>query len=56
VKVKGYFAWTLFDNFEWQNGYTLGFGSNFIDYKNNLKRYPKLSARWFRKFFAKKLL
>ncbi|KEH37612.1 glycoside hydrolase family 1 protein [Medicago truncatula] len=53
VNVQGYFAWSLFDNFEWQDGYTLRFGINFVDFKNNLKRYPKLSARWFRKFLEK---
>ena len=55
MNVQGYFAWSLLDNFEWQDGYTLRFGINFVDFKNNLKRYPKLSARWFRKFLAKKL-
>ncbi|PRQ35254.1 putative beta-glucosidase [Rosa chinensis] len=53
VKVKGYFAWSLFDNFEWNTGYTCRFGLNFIDYKNGLERYPKLSAGWFKKFLQK---
>ncbi|XP_050276671.1 beta-glucosidase 12-like isoform X2 [Quercus robur] len=50
VNVKGYFAWSLLDNFEWNSGYTVRFGINFVDYKNGLKRYPKLSARWFKRF------
>ena len=50
VNVKGYFAWSLLDNFEWNSGYTVRFGVNFVDYKNGLKRYPKLSARWFKRF------
>ncbi|XP_021277975.1 beta-glucosidase 12-like [Herrania umbratica] len=50
VDVKGYFAWSLLDNFEWMNGYTVRFGINFVDYKNGLKRYPKLSAHWFKDF------
>ncbi|KAF3958079.1 hypothetical protein CMV_016971 [Castanea mollissima] len=50
VNVKGYFAWSLLDNFEWSNGYTVRFGINYVDYKNGLKRHPKLSARWFKKF------
>lgn len=50
VKVQGYFAWSLLDNFEWNDGYTVRFGINFVDYENDLKRHPKLSARWFRKF------
>ncbi|KAJ7980720.1 Beta-glucosidase [Quillaja saponaria] len=53
VNVKGYFAWSLLDNFEWNSGYTVRFGINFVDYKNGLKRHPKLSARWFRNFLAK---
>ncbi|KAG5139443.1 hypothetical protein JHK84_033211 [Glycine max] len=50
VNVKGYFAWSLLDNFEWHLGYTVRFGMNFIDYKNDLKRYSKLSALWFKDF------
>ncbi|KAK4582311.1 hypothetical protein RGQ29_025475 [Quercus rubra] len=50
VNVKGYFAWSLLDNFEWGAGYSVRFGINYVDYKNGLKRYPKLSARWFKKF------
>ncbi|PQQ05440.1 hypothetical protein Pyn_17918 [Prunus yedoensis var. nudiflora] len=33
VHVKGFFAWSLLDNFEWYSGYTLRFGMNFVDYK-----------------------
>ncbi|KAB2077745.1 hypothetical protein ERO13_A06G117500v2 [Gossypium hirsutum] len=50
VNVKGYFAWSLLDNFEWASGYTVRFGFNFVDYKNGLKRYPKLSAQWLKIF------
>ncbi|AES86837.2 putative beta-glucosidase [Medicago truncatula] len=53
VNVQGYFAWSLLDNFEWSDGYTVRFGINFVDYENDLKRHPKLSARWFRKFLEK---
>ncbi|KAG4945187.1 hypothetical protein JHK87_041194 [Glycine soja] len=53
VNVKGYFAWSLLDNFEWNNGYTVRFGINFVDYKNGLKRYQKLSAKWFKNFLKK---
>lgn len=53
VKVKGYFAWSLFDNFEWADGYSCRFGLNFVDYKNGLKRHPKLSAAWFKAFLRK---
>ncbi|KAI5390747.1 beta-glucosidase 12 [Lathyrus oleraceus] len=53
VKVQGYFAWSLLDNFEWIAGYTMRFGINFVDYKDNLKRHHKLSAHWFRNFLKK---
>ncbi|KAA8527262.1 hypothetical protein F0562_034641 [Nyssa sinensis] len=48
VKVKGYFAWSLLDNFEWSEGYTVRFGINYINYKDGLKRHPKLSSIWFK--------
>ncbi|XP_057834160.2 beta-glucosidase 12-like [Cryptomeria japonica] len=48
--IQGYFAWSLLDNFEWTNGYTVRFGLHYVDYKNNLHRYPKASAYWFHKF------
>ena len=47
IKLKGYFAWSLFDNFEWASGYSVRFGINYIDYKT-LKRIPKASALWFK--------
>lgn len=47
VDVRGYFAWSLLDNFEWTQGYTERFGLNYVDYKDGLKRYPKKSALWF---------
>ncbi|RWR77814.1 beta-glucosidase 12 isoform X1 [Cinnamomum micranthum f. kanehirae] len=50
VDVRGYFAWTLLDNFEWSDGYTVRFGINYVDFDNGLKRYPKHSAHWFKKF------
>ncbi|XP_004490615.1 beta-glucosidase 13-like [Cicer arietinum] len=53
VNVKGYFAWSLLDNFEWTEGYTVRFGSIFVDYNNNLKRYRKQSAEWFKNFLRR---
>lgn len=50
VRVKGYFAWSLMDNFEWASGYVIRFGVIYIDFKDNLKRIPKLSAEWFGNF------
>lgn len=56
ASVKGYFAWSLIDNFEWSTGYTVRFGINFVDYKNGLKRHPKHSAIWFRNFLQHKIV
>ncbi|XP_043687552.1 beta-glucosidase 12-like [Telopea speciosissima] len=53
VDVRGYFVWPLLDNFEWGSGYTVRFGINYVDYKDGLKRYPKKSAIWFKKFLRK---
>ncbi|XP_052153006.1 beta-glucosidase 13 [Oryza glaberrima] len=53
ANVKGYFAWSLLDNFEWSNGYTVRFGINFVDYNDGAKRYPKKSAHWFKEFLQK---
>ncbi|KAK7261595.1 hypothetical protein RIF29_27909 [Crotalaria pallida] len=53
VNVKGYFIWSLLDNFEWAEGYTVRFGILFVDYKNKFRRYQKLSAKWFRNFLKK---
>ncbi|XP_042511649.1 beta-glucosidase 18-like [Macadamia integrifolia] len=47
--VRGYFVWSLLDNFEWQFGYTLRFGIHYVDYKT-LERIPKLSAMWYKQF------
>ncbi|KAM7495516.1 hypothetical protein LguiB_030125 [Lonicera macranthoides] len=46
--VRGYFVWSLLDNWEWNLGYTVRFGLYFVDYKNNLTRIPKSSAMWFK--------
>ncbi|KAE9462192.1 hypothetical protein C3L33_05912, partial [Rhododendron williamsianum] len=56
ANVKGYFAWSLLDNFEWGLGYTSRFGINYVDFNDGLKRYPKLSARWFKDFLKQESL
>ncbi|CAN1328560.1 Beta-glucosidase 31 [Linum perenne] len=52
VKVKGYFAWSYADNFEWNEGYTVRFGLNYVNY-TDLSRHPKHSACWFTNFCSK---
>ncbi|XP_050139978.1 putative beta-glucosidase 41 isoform X2 [Malus sylvestris] len=46
--VRGYFVWSLLDNWEWNMGYTVRFGLYYVDYKKNLTRIPKTSVQWFR--------
>ncbi|WP_051874762.1 GH1 family beta-glucosidase [Streptomyces exfoliatus] len=46
VDVRGYFAWSLLDNFEWARGYDQRFGLVHIDY-DTLTRTPKDSFRWY---------
>lgn len=50
--VRGYFVWSLLDNWEWAAGFTSRFGLYFVDYKDNLKRYPKDSVKWFKNFLT----
>lgn len=46
VPLRGYFAWSLLDNFEWAWGYTRRFGIIHVDYHSQV-RTPKASARWY---------
>jgi beta-glucosidase len=46
VDLRGYFVWSLLDNFEWALGYSKRFGIVHVDYET-LERTPKASARWY---------
>ena len=49
--VRGYFVWSLLDNFEWAYGYAKRFGIVHVDY-DTLERRPKDSASWYREVIA----
>jgi beta-glucosidase len=46
VPLRGYFVWSLMDNFEWAQGYQARFGLVRVDYPTQ-RRIPKASARWY---------
>ncbi len=52
VPLKGYYVWTLMDNFEWAFGYSKRFGLIYIDYQTQ-KRYLKKSAHWYKEVIAR---
>ena len=53
VDVRGFFVWSLLDNFEWAEGYAHRFGIVHVDF-DTLERTPKESARWFADVAAKR--
>jgi beta-glucosidase len=46
LPLKGYFVWSLMDNFEWASGYSKRFGIVWNNYETQ-QRTPKASARWY---------
>ncbi|MDO5422940.1 MAG: family 1 glycosylhydrolase [Eubacteriales bacterium] len=46
IPVKGYYLWSLMDNFEWSAGFSLRYGLHYTDYQTG-KRIPKKSAGWY---------
>ena len=51
VPLKGYFVWSLMDNFEWAHGFTKRFGIVYVDYKTQ-RRIIKDSGRWYQEWLA----
>lgn len=51
VDVRGYFLWSLLDNFEWAEGYAKRFGIVHVDY-DTMARTPKPSYHWYRGVIA----
>jgi beta-glucosidase len=51
VNLRGYFVWSLLDNFEWSEGYTPSFGLVRVDYAT-LKRIPRQSYFWYQRVIA----
>jgi beta-glucosidase len=55
ITVKGYFAWSIMDNYEWADGFSTRFGLTYVDYATQI-RTPKLSMEWFKKVTQMKAL
>jgi beta-glucosidase len=51
VDLRGYFQWSLLDNFEWSYGYSKRFGLLYVDYPTQ-RRTWKASAHWYRSLIA----
>ena len=55
VDLRGYFVWSLLDNFEWSEGYSKRFGLVYVDYATQ-RRTPKDSARWYSEVISRNSL
>lgn len=51
ICVKGYYMWSLLDNFEWSGGFSVRYGLYYTDYQT-LERIPKKSAGWYKQVIA----
>lgn len=51
VPVKGYFLWSLLDNYEWADGYEKRFGITYVDFQTQ-QRIPKLSSKFYKGVIA----
>jgi beta-glucosidase len=50
--IKGYFLWSLLDNYEWADGYSKRFGLHYVDFKTQV-RTPKRSAEWYQEVISR---
>ena len=50
--MKGYFLWSLLDNYEWADGYSKRFGITYVDFATQ-KRTPKLSSKFYGNLIAR---
>ncbi|GAH73082.1 unnamed protein product [marine sediment metagenome] len=53
--IRGYFLWSLMDNFEWQHGYSKRFGIIYVNYETQ-ERILKDSAIWYKDLIKKRII
>lgn len=51
IDIRGYYLWSLLDNFEWNSGTSMRYGIHYTDFKT-LERTPKKSAFWYKQLIA----